>query len=829
MPLQHRSCIKDEIDLNPNDLELNLILAGPILRLAEPKRVCVWIATSKQVEVILRIYLINRSSEIPTIVEPPLGQGKCTSKQLGQNLYVALPIAVPIRRENDGPQEDRFPTKMILAYDLELIEKGDGSTQQSSNHYKLNDLNILEKLTYTITYERFAGTDITVPLQSRSASTTTVSLPLPTFVLQDNKMSLNLLHGSCRALHGVGSDALAFGDDVVASTVIDPDKRPTALFLSGDQIYADDVAAPLITHLSRLGTKLLGWEQTLRQVGRPSRIPIFGRNEYVHRHVGFTSGEAENHLLSLGEYFAMYLVAWNEENWPCRYRRHPLDQEHQQKYDEQEERLDRTRISLWKVRRLLANIPTYMMFDDHDVTDDWNLDRKWVTRVSKSDCGSQVIANALIAYAVFQAWGNEPNKYEEMIDKISDGLQVLAEHSRTTMVTGFTSELERFITEKGRHQWAFYAPTYPGALFLDTRTRRNYVNEGAAELIDEEALKSLLQLLPRGQHGHNKPLIVVSATPVFGLEFVEKTGQPLISVILDNNYLFDLESWAANGRGFLNLMDTLANILRIRACIFLSGDVHYAFTQKATFSFIPTQPGGALRILDIVQLNSSAFKNITPFAQIFGPVYDKRTPILIRSILTGPQSIPFAAVSEYLFSIDNRTNTLIRSILTGHSSIPTIVLLRYLFKDKDIDSARVYWGRGIDIEVFRHLIRNIKETMSGGYAIFKKGSNQYDSDKLDPIRKSKTPPTCLETRKLVEPQNRPYELIITATNIGLVKISYDESNMGQKSLNVEQDILTLNEKEKKKTVYRTSVAFPTVKYEKIVDLVKQLTGKDISR
>jgi hypothetical protein len=33
----------------------------------------------------------------------------------------------------------------------------------------------------------------------------------------------------------------------------------------------------------------------------------------------FTSENAGNHLLSFGEFAAMYLVAWNVENWPEKY------------------------------------------------------------------------------------------------------------------------------------------------------------------------------------------------------------------------------------------------------------------------------------------------------------------------------------------------------------------------------------------------------------------------------------------------------------------------------------------------------------------------------
>jgi hypothetical protein len=38
------------------------------------------------------------------------------------------------------------------------------------------------------------------------------------------------------------------------------------LFLTDDQIYADDVAAPLSQYLTQLGIKLLGWEEKINGV-----------------------------------------------------------------------------------------------------------------------------------------------------------------------------------------------------------------------------------------------------------------------------------------------------------------------------------------------------------------------------------------------------------------------------------------------------------------------------------------------------------------------------------------------------------------------------------
>ena len=67
--------------------------------------------------------------------------------------------------------------------------------------------------------------------------------------------------------------------------------------------------------------------------------------------------------------------------------------------------------ALPKVRRMLANVPTYMIMDDHDATDDWNLNPIWVERVNKTTFGRAILRNALASYTVFQDWGNDPVRY----------------------------------------------------------------------------------------------------------------------------------------------------------------------------------------------------------------------------------------------------------------------------------------------------------------------------------------------------------------------------------------------------------------------------------
>lgn len=68
---------------------------------------------------------------------------------------------------------------------------------------------------------------------------------------------------------------------------------------------------------------------------------------------------------------------------------------------------------LGKVRRALANISTYMIFDDHEVTDDWNLNPDWRDRVFTSNLGKAIVRNGMMSYALFQDWGNKPHKYNK--------------------------------------------------------------------------------------------------------------------------------------------------------------------------------------------------------------------------------------------------------------------------------------------------------------------------------------------------------------------------------------------------------------------------------
>ena len=98
------------------------------------------------------------------------------------------------------------------------------------------------------------------------------------------------------------------------------------LFLTGDQIYADDVAAALLPGLNTLTIALIsddaaGVEQIVSPAGGgpfnvTTTVLPAGFRQKLTGAVGFTSEEAACHLLGFGEWLAMYCIAWNPYLWP---------------------------------------------------------------------------------------------------------------------------------------------------------------------------------------------------------------------------------------------------------------------------------------------------------------------------------------------------------------------------------------------------------------------------------------------------------------------------------------------------------------------------------
>ena len=604
-------------------MTLPILLAGPILRRTEPGRVCIWLATSRPADVQARIFApvgaeasrtVSRDDLSPIGVSAPRGE-RPETVQLGERLFVSLLCVKPSAGE--------FPLDSLLFYDVVL------------NGKSLSELDLIG-----------GESGITYP-----------DMPLPCFFISDGMT--HFLHGSCRKPHGLhldsGSpggpleeerDALAVADEEVEKVVVDLENRPAALFLTGDQIYADDVAGPLLRLLSSYGEELTGWKEQMPAMARnPADIGLYGRTRALSdAGSGFTSKASENHLLTFGEFAAMYVLVWNDDLWPDDMPEPGtrLSAQQRARYEKEWTTLTRFKSSIRGVRRILANVPTYMIFDDHEITDDWNLHRQWHNRVRSGPAGRRVVSNGLAAYWAFQAWGNSPEAFSPRF------INTMAEH--LLRKTGEGPRAEAFDQRLWSfHRWAYALPTEPPVVVLDSRTQREFDSDtGPARLIDRYGADWVRTAwselgapkdrapqdrapqdrapqdrvpqdrVPQDRVPQDHGVIIVAGTPVYGFEPLERMQKVISSFGLPHKV--DRESWIANRKGFAALLRGLNREIRPGPCVIISGDVHYAFSTRARFHCDG-------RTLSMTQLTSSAINNkpeTSKYVKWLGQLADRR-------------------------------------------------------------------------------------------------------------------------------------------------------------------------------------------------------------
>jgi hypothetical protein len=331
------------------------------------------------------------------------------------------------------------------------------------------------------------------------------------------------------------------------------------------------------------------------------------------RTVGFTTDDGEGHVLGLSEYCALYLLAWSSRLWPKR-----KFKEHVQRFV----------LDLPVSMMALANLPTYMIFDDHEVTDDWNIDQEFVTTTMGSAAGRRVLANALAAYWAFQAWGNDPDGFDRTLpDALSTYVSTLvAQVGAVDHATGKAYE-DAFL---GWRDWQFFVPTEAPIFAVDTRTSRGLGKRGTAPaLVDDAGLDRLHKLIRTANYKWPDPLFLISATPVMGLLRAEAAQVSFmvpfngeITRLATNNrgsysVKWDLEAWRNNQLAHAKFVQSLISKTQAPTIILISGDVHYGFFSEVDYRLYPVWrmvQGHPRQIMEtlkarVFQFTSSPFKN----------------------------------------------------------------------------------------------------------------------------------------------------------------------------------------------------------------------------
>ncbi|AFT75932.1 peptide methionine sulfoxide reductase [Alteromonas macleodii] len=441
-----------------------------------------------------------------------------------------------------------------------------------------------------------------------------------------------ILHGSCRKPHFHSDDALAQVDVLHKNAFKKQNDFPDLLLMTGDQIYADDVAGPMlkaihsvidrlglyhealegavVTNTNELATHEHGYyerEQLLPQIATNTVLSsiFFG----AKKKPVFTSVNAQNHLIGSAEIIAMYLLVWSDTLWAdINIDKDGIPPKYHVIFDKEHEALNGFVKQLPQVRRALAHIPTYMIFDDHDVTDDWNLTRGWEQEVYGNPLSKRMIGNALIGYLLCQGWGNAPKKVAPLIAKVQESMGESGLNSHDEII----DDLLDF------DQWHYRLDTTPPIEVLDTRTQRwrseSNMNKPSG-LMDWEALCDF-------QHSiiGKESVIVVSAAPIYGVKVIEAIQK--VFTFFGKALTVDAENWMAH-KGTANV---ILNIFRHYKTppdfIILSGDVHYSFVYDVRLRFRRNSP-------HITQFTCSGLKNAFPDGLI--KWLDRLNRVLYRS------------------------------------------------------------------------------------------------------------------------------------------------------------------------------------------------------
>jgi hypothetical protein len=273
------------------------------------------------------------------------------------------------------------------------------------------------------------------------------------------------------------------------------------------------------------------------------------------------------------------------------------------------------------VRWLLSTVPTAMVFDDHDVRDDWNTSEAWREEVRRLPWWRERIVGAYMSYWVYQHLGNlSPDvlAHDRLLAKVvnaEDGGAILR---------AFAERAADDVDDQHESLWSYVRDLGRARLVvIDTRSGR-ILHHGQRSMLGEGEWQAIEGWL-RGDVEH---LLVASSLPLILdhlLHDVEQWNEALAGgswgprVARLGEKLrqgADLEHWAAFPESFTRLVTRLGEVAKGQhgsspsTVLVLSGDVHHSYVAPVTF------PGGnsgaAAGRSPVVQVTSSPMRNAFP-------------------------------------------------------------------------------------------------------------------------------------------------------------------------------------------------------------------------
>ncbi|GHA22001.1 alkaline phosphatase D family protein [Streptomyces purpurascens] len=269
-----------------------------------------------------------------------------------------------------------------------------------------------------------------------------------------------------------------------------------------------------------------------------------------------------------------------------------------------------------RIRWLLSTVPSFMIFDDHDVIDDWNTSAAWLTDMRATDWWQERLLSGLMSYWVHQHLGNlsleelAADPVYEGVREVPDGTDVLRAFAARADEDAATARWS-YRRDFGRVRILMVDSRAARVLAEDSRAMldpgeeawlREQVRDTPAaydHLLIGTSLPWLLPHLVHDAEGWNAALCRGERGERWA-RFGEKVRRAA-----------DLEHWSAFPESFAGLAELIAEAgsgpdAPATVCV-LSGDVHHAYVAEPSWP----GPGPDARV---VQLVCSPVHNSVPLS-----------------------------------------------------------------------------------------------------------------------------------------------------------------------------------------------------------------------